>query len=80
MGGVNPGEGNVISGNRTGAFINGTRHRVIRVIGGFYNRVVRVNLIGVNAASRAPVGNTTRVPVTNGDNLIGHLKTGLMRD
>jgi len=71
VGGVNPGEGNVISGNRTGVFINGISHPVIGVIGGFYNCLVRGNLIGLSADGRAAVGNTTGVLVINSDNLIG---------
>src|SRR5207244_3028589 len=71
VGGAAPGEGNVISGNGIGVSIGGISHPVIGVIGGFYNCLVRGNLIGLSADGLASVGNTTGVLITNSDNLIG---------
>ena len=68
IGGTLAGAGNVISGNSTGVFISGTSHAVI---GGTYNSVVQGNLIGLNAAGSAAVGNGTGVVIGNAINDIG---------
>jgi hypothetical protein len=68
IGGTQAGAGNVISGNTTGLLISGIGHTVI---GGLYNSVVQRNLIGLNAAGTAALGNGTGVVVTNASNEIG---------
>jgi hypothetical protein len=73
VGGTVPGAGNVISGNRTGVFVHGISHPVID---GRYNCLVQGNVIGLNAAGTAAVGNGTGVLVINGDNLVGGTAAG----
>jgi parallel beta-helix repeat protein len=67
VGGLMPGEGNVISGNFTGVFIGGISHRVID---GRYNCLVQGNLIGLDALGTGAVPNSDGIRVINNDNLI----------
>jgi parallel beta-helix repeat protein len=71
VGGLDPGSGNLISGNGTGVFITGSSRALI---GGRFNSVVQGNIIGLDAGGRAPLGNTNGVRVLDcNNNLIGGL-------
>ncbi|MET0646923.1 MAG: Calx-beta domain-containing protein, partial [Pyrinomonadaceae bacterium] len=65
VGGTQPGEGNVISGNERGVYCTS---------GG--NAVVLGNLIGTDAAGTAPVGNQTGVYLLSGRSTIGGTAAG----
>jgi len=54
IGGSAPGAGNVISGNQTGIFLNGSSHQVIN---GIYNSAIQGNIIGLTAAGNAALPN-----------------------
>jgi hypothetical protein len=68
IGGAAPGEGNVISGNRTGIWTRGTGATGTRIAG---------NLIGLNAAGNARVGTPTfgaqswGIWLSNSNNIVG---------
>ena len=68
IGGTVAGAGNVVSGNSFGITLNGTSHPVIN---GTYNAIVEGNLVGLNAAGTAALGNVTGIVVSNASNLIG---------
>jgi hypothetical protein len=79
IGGTEPGAGNLISGNGIGIFISNISHRAIDASGAAcpseaatcYNAIVQGNVIGLNAAGTAAVGNGIGVQITNADNLVG---------
>jgi parallel beta-helix repeat protein len=67
VGGLMPGEGNLISGNGIGVSIGSISHRAID---GLYNCVVAGNFIGLDAAGTGAIPNTTGIHAANNDNLI----------
>jgi parallel beta-helix repeat protein len=65
IGGTDPGQGNLISGNNLGVAANDS-----------YNVTVQGNLIGTDATGTYAIPNNTGIGMSEGDNLIGGIESG----